>query len=34
MTIKSPEFGRSIPRIEAKQKVSGVAEYMHHFTVP
>ena len=34
MTIKAPEFGRSIPRIEAKQKVSGTAEYMHHFTVP
>jgi len=34
MTIKQAEFGRSIPRIESKQKVSGTAEYMHHFTLP
>ena len=34
MTTQTSEFGRSIPRIEAKQKVSGTAEYIHHFTVP
>ena len=34
MTIKQAEFGRSIPRIESKQKVSGTAEYIHHFTLP
>jgi len=28
------EFGRSLPRIEARQKVSGSAEYIHHFTIP
>jgi len=34
MTIEQAEFGRTIPRIESKQKVSGTAEYMHHFTLP
>jgi CO/xanthine dehydrogenase Mo-binding subunit len=33
MTTQNNEFGRSIPRLEARQKVSGTAEYIHHFTV-
>lgn len=28
------EVGRSVPRLEARQKVSGTAQYMHHFTLP
>ena len=34
MTKPQPEFGRSVSRLEARQKVSGGAEYIHHFTVP
>lgn len=28
------QVGRSIPRIEARAKVTGQAEYIHHFTLP
>ena len=34
MTKPQLEFGRSIPRLESRQKVSGSAEYMHHFNAP
>ncbi len=28
------QVGRSIPRVEARAKVAGRAEYIHHFTLP